>query len=721
MSYFYKFKGASLRLMMVIGLMIVSVIPVRSWASAQSASAPLRVVRSLYTSDYGVNDPQGLAFSSEANTFFVLDGSTNVTLITMGEDPAGTRAVSEVQSDPLNAAFDARSDSLFVFNRGKSELVKVKADDKGLPDASDSSVRFALNALGMANPQGIAFSPEDGRLFILDAGNAQIVSVSPHSTLGFDANQAIRSNKVEHISLKKLGNGLRGMAYHPGNGHLYVSDPAKRQLYELTQSGELVNSFDLASLGINNPSAMTFAPSVDNTDDPGIYDLFILDSGTTSRQKETASGGQIVELSLQVPRALPPGTTLLPASLVQIIDTSNQSWNPSAPDPAGLDYWPSRARLLITDSEVDEMSQYYDNANVYLATTSGSLTGTCDTTDFTREPTGLAINPNNNHIFISSDSGDNVYEISLGSDGQYCTSDDTVTTTSIASLFGARDAEDVAYGNNTIFIGGGTDAEVWRIPLGANGVLGGGDDGPLTHFDTAALGFQDVEGIGFNADAGTVLIISSESDNRYLGETTTTGTLLRAYDLSLMGSADNLRSDVAFAPGSQNPSVKNIYIVSRGVDNGANSNENDGRVWEINIGDSQVTLTPSDTPTTTPTTTPSPTNTPTVTATSAAAPPGKASLISPSVSASTSKPTYTWNSVPGATYYYLWVNAPSGAGYIQTWYLASNVCTGGTCSATPDKNLAFGSHTWYVRTWNSFGYGPWSDGLSPVRIGTSYG
>src|SRR5688572_27554304 len=104
MSYFHKLRGASLRLMMVIGLMIVSVIPVRSWASAQSASAPLRVVRSLYIREYGVNDPKGLAFSSEANTFFVLDGSTNVTLITMGEDPAGIRAVSEVQSDPLNAA-----------------------------------------------------------------------------------------------------------------------------------------------------------------------------------------------------------------------------------------------------------------------------------------------------------------------------------------------------------------------------------------------------------------------------------------------------------------------------------------------------------------------------------------------------------------------------------------------------------------------------------------
>ena len=76
------------------------------------------------------------------------------------------------------------------------------------------------------------------------------------------------------------------------------------------------------------------------------------------------------------------------------------------------------------------------------------------------------------------------------------------------------DAEDVAYGNNTVFIAGGADAEVFRIPLGPNGVMGGGDDGPMTHWDTAALGFADTEGIGFNHDAGTLFIVSTKgTDN----------------------------------------------------------------------------------------------------------------------------------------------------------------------------------------------------------------
>jgi len=603
-----KSGGFLVRMILLISIAFAPMIPVWSLVSAQSNSAPLWVVRSLYTSEYGVVEPNGLAFSSTANTFFILDGSANIVLVTMGEDHAGMRVIPDVQDDPLNVAFDNKSGSLFAFNHGKSELVKIKTDGKGVPNASALPTRFASEAFGVKDPQGITFDSGNGRLFILDAGNSQIVSVVPHATLGFDANEAVRSNKVQRISLKKLGTDpLRGVAYNPGNGHFYVSNPAQKKLYELTQSGTVVSTFDLASLGINNPSAMTFAPSADTTDDPNIYDLFILDEGQpgqaaksgvfsrpVSAQQTASAVSQIVELSLVAPASLPSGTTLSPTTLVQIIDTSNAAWSPSAPDPAGVDYWPLTGRLLISDSEVDEMPPYWQGKNVFQSTTPGTLVSTCSTTSFSVEPTGVGINPNNNRIYFSDDDANKITEVALGPDGIYCTADDVVTSVNVGSVYNIQDAEDVAYGNNTIFIAGGNNAEVYRIPLGPNGVLGGGDDGAMTHFDTAALGFNDLEGIGYNSDSGTLFIVSTSSSDRYLGETTTSGTLVNAYDLSLMGSASNLRSDVTYAPGSQNPAIKNIYIVSRGVDNDSNPNENDGKIWEINISNSG---TPTATPT----------------------------------------------------------------------------------------------------------------------------
>ena len=92
-----------------------------------------------------------------------------------------------------------------------------------------------------------------------------------------------------------------------------------------------------------------------------------------------------------------------------------------------------------------------------------------------------------------------------------------------------------------------------------------------------------------------------------------------------------------------------------------------------------------------------------------AAPPGAATLISPSGSIETSTPAYSWNSVASSTWYYLWVQDSSGV-KIQQWYTSTQVgCSGGgTCSITPAAAVADGGANFWIQTWNADGYGPWS-------------
>ena len=131
MSEIGKYRGISLRLLFVIVLVIVAAIPVHTWAAAQQSSAPLWVVRSISTGEFGVGAPKGLAFSVDENAFLVLDGTSDATLISMAEEPAGKRAIPEVRADPLNTAFDKRTDSLFVFNRGRAELAGPEHEREG--------------------------------------------------------------------------------------------------------------------------------------------------------------------------------------------------------------------------------------------------------------------------------------------------------------------------------------------------------------------------------------------------------------------------------------------------------------------------------------------------------------------------------------------------------------------------------------------------------------
>lgn len=74
-------------------------------------------------------------------------------------------------------------------------------------------------------------------------------------------------------------------------------------------------------------------------------------------------------------------------------------------------------------------------------------------------------------------------------------------------------------------------------------------------------------------------------------------------------------------------------------------------------------------------------------------------------------PTYTWEPVYRAEWYYLLVNDSSGSPVIQQWYSAEDVgCASGvgTCAVTPTTTLATGNYTWKIQTRNNGGYGPWS-------------
>jgi hypothetical protein len=90
---------------------------------------------------------------------------------------------------------------------------------------------------------------------------------------------------------------------------------------------------------------------------------------------------------------------------------------------------------------------------------------------------------------------------------------------------------------------------------------------------------------------------------------------------------------------------------------------------------------------------------------------GKATLVSPNGSIAGFTPTYHWNHITGVTWYYLWINGPTG-NIFKHWYEASAICSGGTCTVTPSMTLSTGNFTWWVQTWNSTGYGLWSAGMT---------
>jgi PKD repeat protein len=284
--------------------------------------------------------------------------------------------------------------------------------------------------------------------------------------------------------------------------------------------------------------------------------------------------------SITVLSATPAAAATVTAALVRTVATSSLS--PPIPDPAGITYLPSRDRLLISDSEVDEVS-IYAGSNLFETTRAGVLTDRGVTTAYTKEAAGVGHNPANGHIFVSDDDQFRVYEVVAGPDNRYGTPDDTRTFINTAA-FGSTDPEDVEYYPPTgeLFVLEGADHDVHRVSPGPNGVFDGvpptGDD-TSTEFDVQRYGAEDPEGIGFYPGRNTLLVVDSTSDAVY--EVNRNVMLLNRIDIS--ASNQLFAAGITAAPATNDPTRTDLYIVDRGVDNDSNPNENDGKLYEMSV------------------------------------------------------------------------------------------------------------------------------------------
>ncbi len=289
----FQIKHNLLQIQLMIGLILVAILPVSPSVSAQSTLAQFIEVRSISTTEFGVAHPKGFTFSPPANAFLLLGESNTATILPLSRDSGSTVTILETIEDPLNVAVDAQSHGLYMLNLGKNDLPKVALEPNGLLSVSNHKItHFNVTQFGLQDPRGITFDPNTGRLFILESRSSQIITVSPDLTYGFDGNEAAKAGTILHTKLAAFAHGeLQGIAYNPNNGYFYIGDPAKQKIYELSEEGQEVSSFDLTSLHIENFTTLLFAPSGDPTDDPNTLNLFVLDSGQSSDQQTTAQSG----------------------------------------------------------------------------------------------------------------------------------------------------------------------------------------------------------------------------------------------------------------------------------------------------------------------------------------------------------------------------------------------------------------------------------------------
>src|SRR5215207_5294781 len=281
--------------LMIIGLVLPVLIPVGSQVLAQAELKHFSSSHSIPTSDFGIEGPSGMAYSPEADSFFLWAADNALHIINPQDETHDKVNLAQPVENPLGMVFEEKSNSFFILSAGNTELAKIDLGKSGSPDASRQPMtRFNIRPFDLQDAQGLTFDEATGRLFILDTRQAQVLIVSPHPAHEFDGDSVQANNGVQRLSLESISqSALRGIAFNPNKGNLYIGSPDERKIYELTETGERVSTYDISDLNLENPATMLFAPSRDVTDDPAIMDLYILDSGQSLKQGSVSATDQL--------------------------------------------------------------------------------------------------------------------------------------------------------------------------------------------------------------------------------------------------------------------------------------------------------------------------------------------------------------------------------------------------------------------------------------------
>ncbi|MEZ4869909.1 MAG: right-handed parallel beta-helix repeat-containing protein [Caldilineaceae bacterium] len=292
--------------------------PLRSWA--QVDEIPVEEVRTLYPSEWGVPHPAGLAYSLARDQLALVAKpisaqstltETKVVVITPYEDLISATTLPLRLDNAVNIAYDDSAAQLLLLNNTRAEMAQVAVGTDGNLDPANLT-HTAITHLDLHAAAGMGVDATSRQLFILESATSAVISVDLDHALAL----------LTTIDLAFLGAPLRGLAVHPVSHHLFLADPTQALLYEVTQAGQLVHTYDLASLALVDLQGLAFGPSADLTDDPTTMHLFLADSNLPDGETPQLFG-RILEIALPAEPATEPQQIV--AQVASIYDDSEET------------------------------------------------------------------------------------------------------------------------------------------------------------------------------------------------------------------------------------------------------------------------------------------------------------------------------------------------------------------------------------------------------------
>jgi DNA-binding beta-propeller fold protein YncE len=257
--------------------------------------------------------------------------------------------------------------------------------------------------------------------------------------------------------------------------------------------------------------------------------------------------------------------------------TSTSGWTSPSPDPTGLTFIRSNAKVLVSDAEIDE-TRLWAGGNLFITSRRGALVRTGSVLPTSPEPEDVAWRERNHTLYVVDDDRNRIDRIRPGRDDRIGTADDRRKTVAKTKSFGSRDPEGLAWRERgrALIVTDARSARVFIVRAGGDRRFGTGDDA-VRGFSTLPLGLTTPEDVEVDPRSNHLLLVSSTED--VVAEATMHGRLVRTIDFA---HVDVRRAaGITLAPSRADPAVMHLLIVGKGVDNASDPHENDGELFRF--------------------------------------------------------------------------------------------------------------------------------------------
>lgn len=253
-------------------------------------------------------------------------------------------------------------------------------------------------------------------------------------------------------------------------------------------------------------------------------------------------------------------------------------------DPAGVVYHVPSDRLLLVDSEINEVAEVFARVQANLFETPRDVGSTLRSWDLlsvesepfppNHEPTGIAHCEADDRLYVTNDDRNAIYRYALEA-GEVVF--EAIGSTEPHSI----DPKGISCdgGTGDLYVLSGVDARVlvYRYQGGFRFVrsFALGPDGPGGRAPLAP------EGIAFDP-ANRHLFVVSDPD-KVVVEYTLDGTFVQSFDLLALGVEAVDPQGLSLGPSTRTEGATSLFVVDGGIDNGADPDERDGAVHELEL------------------------------------------------------------------------------------------------------------------------------------------